>query len=309
MEHIFVINPYAGKHDSTEEVTQKVRDYAVGHPGFSHSIYVTKASGDATVFVKKWISDHPDIHVRFYSCGGDGTLNEVVTGIIDGAGDPQKVQVTVHANGSGNDYIKYYATHADFTDVALLVDGAPHPVDVMKVNDRYSINVIDIGFDATVCKTGNDLKHKPLIGGRNSYTTGIVKGLFTARTNYVRMSVDGQPFFDGYMLLTTLSNGRFHGGRFMCAPRSKNDDGLVEVTLIKPMSLVRFAQLLGDYTDGTFLDDRKARQHIQYRQGATVEVASNEAFWLVIDGEMLHSKHYRVQNLRHAVTFVAPKAR
>lgn len=306
MKHIFVINPCAGKQDSTTLVTQKVEAYAASHPDFDYLLYVTQASGDGSVFVSDWISQHPAVEVRFYACGGDGTLNEVVSGVLNAHADPNIVQLTVHANGSGNDYIKYYASHEDFNDIDRLVHGTPHPVDVMKVNDRYSINVCNFGFDAMVCKIGNDVRRKPIIGGKHSYTTGIIKSIFTSRTNYVRMSVDGEPFFDGKMLLTTLSNGRFNGGCYMCAPLSKNDDGLLEVNLFKPMSLWKFASLVDAYTKGTHIHRPDVKRLMQYRQGTQVEIASNEPFWLVVDGEMMHYKHYRVQNIRHAVTFVSP---
>ena len=305
MKHIFVVNPCAGKQDSTTLVTQKVEAYASAHPDFDYQIYVTRASGDATVWTRQWCADHPGKAVRFYACGGDGTLNEVVTGII---GFPD-VQVTVHANGSGNDYIKYYATHDDFNDLDRLVEGVPHPVDVMKVNDRYSINVCNFGFDAMVCKIGNDVRRKPIIGGKHSYTTGIIRSIFTSRSNYVRMTVDGEPFYDGYMLLCTLGNGRYNGGNYMCAPLSKNDDGLIEINLFKRMSLFTFASLINEYSQGTHINRPDVQKLMQYRQCTVVEMASPDPFWLVIDGEMLHSNRYRVQNLKHAVTFVSPATR
>lgn len=318
MKHIFIVNPCAGKEDSTTTVTQKVEAYALDHPDFDYQIYVTRAAGDATTWTHKWCIEHPGQEVRFYACGGDGTLNEVVTGII---GLPN-VQVTVHANGSGNDYIKYYATQDAFSDIARLVEGVPHPVDVMRVTmgestnegdtntqtARYSINVCNFGFDAMVCKIGNDVRRKPIIGGKHSYTTGIIKSIFTSRSNYVRMSVDGEPFYDGYMLLCTLGNGRYNGGNYMCAPLSQNDDGLLEVNLFKRMSLTKFASLVGDYSRGTHINRPEVKKLMHYRQGITVEMDSPDPFWLVIDGEMLHSNHYHVQNLHHAVSFVSPRS-
>ena len=302
MKHIFVVNPCAGKQDSTTIVTQKVEAYASEHPDFDYQIYVTRAQGDATLWTRQWCADHPGKAVRFYACGGDGTLNEVVSGTI---GFPD-VQITVHANGSGNDYIKYYDTFEAFSDIARLTDGIPHPVDVMKVNDRYSINVCNFGFDAMVCKVGNDVRRKPIIGGKHSYTTGIIRSIFTSRSNYVRMTVDGEPFYDGYMLLCTLGNGRYNGGNYKCAPLSQNDDGLIEINLFKRMSLFKFASLINEYSQGTHINRPDVQKLMHYRQGTLVEMASPDPFWLVIDGEMLHSNHYRVQNLKHAVTFVSP---
>ena len=302
MKHIFVINPCAGKEDSTTEITQKVEAYALAHPSFDYEIYITQSPGDATRWTSLWCNEHPGQEARFYACGGDGTLNEVVSGIIG----HDNVQVTVYASGSGNDYIKYYATLEDFNDLERLVNGTPHPVDVMKVNNRYSINVCNFGFDAMVCKVGNDVRRKPIIGGKHSYTTGIIRSIFTSRSNYVRMTVDGQPFFDGHMLLCTLGNGRYNGGKYMCAPLSKNDDGLLEVNLFKRMSLIKFASLIDGYSRGTHINRPDVKRLMLYRQATTVEMASPDPFWLVIDGEMLHSNRYRVENLHHAVTFVSP---
>ena len=303
MKHIFVINPCAGKEDSTAEIQQKLEGYASAHSSFDHQIYITQSPSDATRWVNLWCNEHPGEEARFYACGGDGTLNEVVSGAIG----HDNVQVTVYASGSGNDYIKYYGTLDDFIDIERLVNGVPHKVDVMKVNNRYSINVCNFGFDAMVCKIGNDVRRKPIIGGKHSYTTGIIRSIFTSRSNYVRMTVDGEPFFDGYMLLCTLGNGRYNGGNYMCAPLSKNDDGLVEVNLFKRMSLIKFASLIDDYSHGTHINRPDVKKLMLYRQATTVEMASPDPFWLVIDGEMLHSNRYRVENLHHAVTFVSPQ--
>lgn len=92
----------------------------------------------------------------------------------------------------------------------------------------------------------------------------------------------------------------------MCSPLSKNDDGLVEVNLFKRMSLYRFASLIDDYSHGTHINRPEAKRLMLYHQATTVEMASPDPFWLVIDGEMLHTNRYRVVNMRHAVTFVAP---
>lgn len=311
MKHIFIVNPCAGKQDATALIAGRVEEYACAHTSFDYLIYHTKAPCDGTRWVRQWCQEHPEEEVRFYACGGDGTLNEVVSGCIGF----EKAQVTVHANGSGNDYIKYYGSLDDFNDIGRLVEGVPHAVDVMSIDcpdspelgTRYSINVCNFGFDAMVCKVGNDVRRKPIIGGKHSYTTGIIKSIFTSRSNYVRMTVDGQPFFDGKMLLCTLGNGRYNGGNYMCAPLSLNDDGLLEVNLFRCMSLTKFASLIDAYSHGTHINRPDAKKLMLYRQATTVDIASDKPFWLVIDGEMLHSDHYVVRNLRHAITFVSPR--
>lgn len=308
MKHIFVVNPNAGSIDATQEISAKISTLK---GDISSEIYVTKGAGDATIFVRQWCENHPGEAVRFYACGGDGTINEVVSGLID---YPQ-AQMSCHPCGSGNDYVKYYGTENDFLNLNDLINGEVHKVDVMRVEIvgnqgtqcRYSINVCNFGFDAAVAQTMQEVKRKPIIGGRNAYTTGILKGLITARRNFCQIKVDGTPFNDATLLLCTLSNGQYVGGGFRCAPLSKNDDGLIDICLFKPVTLLQFISIIGKYAKGEHLSDPKLQHHLQYSQGHVVEMESSTPFYVCIDGEMLCSTRYRVEQMPNAVTFVTPR--
>lgn len=306
MKHIFVINPYAGKTDSTREITERLRAF----DGVAdYEIYVTKCAGDGTIFVHDWCERHPNAEVRFYACGGDGTINEVVSGLID----YPWAQMSCYPCGSGNDYIKYYGTQEEFLDIQRLIEGEPHKVDVMKVSEvsseksRYSINVCNFGFEAAVCQTMINVKRKPFIGGKRAYTTGIVKAIFTSRFNHCNIDVDGEAFNRGRMLLCTLSNGQYVGGAYRCAPRSKNDDGLIEVCMFEPMPLLKFISLIGAYSRGEHLDNKRCAKEMRYTRGKLVEIAYSQPFAVCIDGEMLCDSKYRIEQLEHAATFVSPK--
>ena len=67
-------------------------------------IYETKAHRDAIIFVKEYITEHPGEELRFYACGGDGTLFEV----INGASGASNVEISCVPVGSGNDFLKYF---------------------------------------------------------------------------------------------------------------------------------------------------------------------------------------------------------
>ena len=101
MKHIFVINPASGVKNRTEEITSLVKQVLSEE---DYIIYETKGIGDAIIFVREFIVSHPNDSLRFYACGGDGTLNEVVNGAIG----YDNVEVTNYPIGSANDFLKYF---------------------------------------------------------------------------------------------------------------------------------------------------------------------------------------------------------
>lgn len=310
MKHVFVVNPHAGSHDSTTSITQMVEAYAAAHPQFQYLIYHTQCPGDATQWVRQYCSDNSQEMKRFYACGGDGTLNEVLTGLMN---QPNS-QLSCMASGSGNDFIKYYGSHDDFNDLARLVDGTEYPVDVMEVDTpnsgiRYSINVCNFGFDAEVVRHMERVRRYPVVGGSNAYTTGIVLGLFGGMRTPINMKADGKPFYEGNMLLCALGNGRNYGGNYCCAPHAQNDDGLIEIGLFRPMSVFTLARLIGSYTDGSHLQRPEALRYIRQGQAREIDLSSSKPFWLSVDGELIQGTQFHIRNQQQAITFVAPQRR
>ena len=321
MKHVFVVNPGAGVSDATPRIQAMIDALAMP---LDHQLYRTACSGDATAFVSRWLAANPATPVRFYACGGDGTINEVASAIVaatlDGRASQSAVELACFPTGSGNDYIKTFGTRDDFLDLWRLVGGTTRKVDVMQVEvnrsadascsaqpfARYCVNICNFGFDAEVCRVMNTVRRLPLIGGKNAYTTGIVKSIFTSLRSRCRITVDGTPFHDGSMLLCTLANGRYVGGKYQCAPMSVCDDGLLELNLFKPISLVRFASLLSDYESGAYCNRADIADIWRHCQGTVVEVEADKPFYICLDGEMVLGNHYRIVNHRQALTIVLP---
>ena len=306
MKHIYVVNPKAGGEDASGYVAERLKDIDA-----ETEMYVTREPRDATRFVASRLAAAGGEALRFYACGGDGTLNEVVSGVMGAASGErsvESVEVGCYPCGSGNDYVKCWP-EADFADFQAQVNGHSVPVDVMRVGDRYCINTLNFGFEAEVCRTMADVRRKPLIGGRMAYTTGIVKGLATSRKNYCRVAVDGQPWFDGEMLLASLANGTYAGGGYKCAPRAVHDDGLLEVMVIRPLSIARFAKLIKHYERGEHLDLPELKETISYCRGQRVTIESDSPFYIATDGELIEGLRFEVECLKQAIKFVVPEKR
>jgi diacylglycerol kinase (ATP) len=301
MKHVFVVNPCAGGHDGSAGLAIKIHDILK-----DAEVYITVAPRDATCFVRQWLADRPGEDVRFYACGGDGTLNEVVSGVMEGESGNRRVEVACYPCGSGDDFVRYWQG-VDFTDIAALVGGEAVPVDVMRLGDRYCVNTLNYGFEAAVCHAMATVRRIPVIGGRMAYTTGIVASLATGRRNRCRVTVDGELWLDGEVLLLSVANGQYAGGGYHCAPRAKNDDGLLEVMAATPMSVARFAKLIKYYKNGELLDREELRAVVRYRRGSRVVIDPLRDSYVATDGEIVHGSRFEAECLHRAINFVIPK--
>lgn len=300
MKYIFVVNPLAGEGGTEEKLRAQIEQLPEKD---DCEIYVTKAVGDATEFVKATIAGRQGEELRFIACGGDGTINEVFSPAVG----VENVSVSCYPCGSGNDFVKCYGGKEAFADVSKLIRGKAEKIDVLKVGERYSINVTNFGFDTTVAITVNEDRAKTGHGSKNSYTKGIVKALVKSMKNRCTVKADGEVINpEGTILLCTVANGQYVGGSFKCAPRAKLDDGLIEVCLAKPISRLRFLQILTPYTNGEHLDREDFKDVIVYRQAKQVEVEAPEGFAYSLDGEIIYENKFTIEIVPRALNFAPP---
>lgn len=301
MKYVFIVNPHAGADDTTAKLKAAVNALPEKD---DCEVYVTKASGDATVYVGKWCDEHPGEEVRFIACGGDGTVNEV----FSGAAGKENVSVTCYPCGSGNDFVKAFGGAEKFLSVPALIAAKEQPLDLLKVGDRWANNVVNFGFDTTVAITINEERAKTGHGNKNAYTKGVVKALLTAMNNRFMVKADGEVLNpDKRALLCTVANGQYVGGSFRCAPRAKTDDGLIEVCLIHPISRLRFVKILKPYTNGEHLDREDMKDIVVYRQAKKVEVFAPSGFAYSLDGEIIYESHFTVEVVPGALRLAVPE--
>ena len=297
MKHIFVVNTYAGNASAKAQMDKKLESF-----DGEYEVHYTTACGDATEFVRtRCEARSTDETLRFYACGGDGTIKEVVCGLVG----HDNVELSVVPLGSGNDFVKYYGGADDFLDLNKLKDAPSEYIDLIKVNGEYCINVCNFGFESYVAKTMHEVRHKKIIGGKCAYTTGIVKALLFAMKNKADIYVDGEKIIDGRYLLCTVANGRFVGGGYMCAPRSLDNDGLLEVCAVKVMSRFQIVRLINVYKVGKHLDDPRFKDIIVYRRGKKIEVRSDETMTIALDGELVDTKDFTCEVVPCAIKFAA----
>lgn len=300
MKHVFIINPAAGPGNSYVAIQKAIRE--LGYP-VDYELYQTKAPGDATNYIRNYCRRYTD-RVRFYACGGDGTLNEVTNGVV---GFPH-ASLGCYPCGSGNDFVKYYGGKRVFLNIKDLIEAPEEPIDLMRVGNKYAINATHFGFDSCVAKTMMNVRRKKVIGGKNAYTTGVVVGLVKGMKTPCRVYADGKLLNpNGKILLCTVANGQYVGGSFRCAPRSLDNDGMLEVCLVHPVSHLTFFNLIGDYTKGLHLDNPKFKKHLAYCRAKSVRIEANDGFVYSFDGELIRQNDFTVEVVPQAIRFAVPK--
>lgn len=299
MEHLFVVNPAAGYFDST-----KIIEKALAESEFSKSceIYHTKGPGDATDYVASKCAETGGA-IRFYACGGDGTLNEVINGAVNFP----DASVGCYPCGSGNDFVKYYGGAAGFMNIDNLINGTETPIDLIRAGGRYCVNVCDFGFDTAVIRSMERFRAKGFASGKSAYYLGVIDCLLHAMKTECKVTVDGELICNEDILLCTIANGSFVGSSFCCAPRSKNNDGLLEICLVKPLSRLKFFSLIGAYTNGRHLDDPRFNSCMIYRRGKHITVEGDCGFSYVMDGELVHENRMNVEVVEKAINFIVPR--
>jgi len=299
MKNVFIVNPTAGIKNPLADIEYKLK----GKQGFDYEIYVTQSKGDATRYVSQKCREC-DEDITFFSCGGDGTLNEVASGMV---GHDNAI-LAIYPSGSGNDYVKYYGDKQEFLNIDNLIEGKETRIDLIQVGDRYAVNACHFGLDSAVAKKMMEVKHKKIIGGKNAYNTGVLYALFTALKTKCRVIGDGEYLNDDKILICTCVNGKYVGGSYKCAPRSLNDDGYMEVCCIKPVSIFKFLKFMKHYKVGDYLDMPELASYLTYKRCKKVEIIGGQKKFIIsLDGEVVAGDSFEVNILKGALRFIVPK--
>ncbi|MBR3971552.1 MAG: YegS/Rv2252/BmrU family lipid kinase [Ruminococcus sp.] len=303
MRHIFIINPAAGKADSTEVLRRQIHNLKTED---AVQIYITKGEGDARQKAEKEATAGDRVHI--YACGGDGTANEVLTGIAG----KTNCAIGIIPLGSGNDFIKALEPYSkeDFLDIQRMVDGREKTIDLIECGGKYSMNVFSVGFDAIVAKNVSKFKRIPFVSGSLAYKLSIIYCLFAQRKHKVKILVDGVPFegadYKNTTLLAVGGNGKYYGGGFKAAPKAVLDDGYMDFVHCKTLSVLRFASIVGKYKKGEHIDNPKM-PFITFKRCKTLEFIAQEPIDINVDGEIYSQHNPKVRLVEGGLKIILPQ--
>ncbi len=270
MKHVFIVNPISGRGKALK-VSLGIKKICEEEK-LDYEIHYTNGPKDATRIAKK-VKGSKNI---IYSVGGDGTLNEVLNGVIG-----TKNMLAVIPAGSGNDF---YRTLSKMDDEMPLID-------VGKVNGKYFLNVVSIGIDAEVAKNAEVMK-KLKVPTSQIYNASIVYTFFKYKFKDIEFSVDNTRSKNKCTILT-ICNGKMYGGGYKIAPEALLSDGYFDVYIVDKISKPTLPFLLGKLKKGT----HESLKEVHKSKATKIKFKCDYDLVCNVDGEIIIDRKFNIKIL------------
>ncbi len=266
-----------------------------------HTSWTTSAGG-ATELARQAANNGTDVII---SVGGDGTINEIINGILTSTEQPA---LGIIPAGWANDFIKSISIPTDISQACEIIKrGNTRNIDVAIINDHvYFTNVCGIGFDAEIAELANQIKtnhpHWKMLSAYVYVFAAIRKLLSPLPSFQAKITIDKQ-VIEGEFLFLAIANGRVEGGKFNIAPEAKIDDGLLDIYVVGKIGRVRCLYLLPRIIKGTHRDIKE----VSFFRGKEILVELDKKVTAQVAGEILTSQNiYYIKVLPEKLKLIVP---
>ena len=240
--------------------------------------------------------------------GGDGTMNEVVNGIFSQQQVPTTaITLGMVSVGTGNDWVRTYNIPLDYQQAIEIIKrektmeqdaGIVQYANGQETFTRYFANMAGLGFDGLVAKKTNADKEKgsnvPML-----YLVNLVSSLFSYNSSNIRINIDGREI-KARVFSIGVGIGQYNGGGMMQAPDALPNDGLLDLTIIKHMSVLSVIANIRRLYDGTI---RKVKQ-VVLLTGKNIRIDSDIQIPLETDGEFLGHSPFEFSILPKSIKII-----
>ncbi len=285
MKFHFILNPVAGRGKAYRAI-KYIRNL-LRNKKINHEFSITNSPGDAT----RIASESKDIFDTIIAIGGDGTVNEVMNGLVN-----SDAKLGVIPLGSGNDFARSLNLSKDIDKaINVILDGKISYCDIGKVitklknenneekfSERFFINGIGIGFDATVALESQKIK---LLRGLPLYFAAVIKALLKYKTPNFTIKLD-EFITKSKCFLISIGNGKSSGGGFKLTPEADINDSKFDVCYVDDIGLFKIFKMLPSSIKGT----HKRYREVHFSKAENIQIFSNNNFVVHADGEIIGKK-------------------
>lgn len=291
---IYIIaNAFSGK-GKGDECLKKVYNY-LNERDADYVSFVSEYAGHSTKLAQV-ASAQPDCEL-IVAVGGDGTLNEVVSGM------DLSVPVAFIPAGTGNDFVKGAGLPTKTEEILdLALSGSIGAVDVMVVNGRRCLNVAGSGFDVNVLLTED--KIRKFLPGKISYMIALLVSLICFKFSKITISVDGEAERDMPILLLAAANGKFYGGGMPISPGANIDDGYMDLVIIKKLPRYKIPYLFIKFFAEKLMEVKK---YVEFCHCKKVSFTIFPKLPVNVDGELIPVEETTIEILPRSLRVVSPQ--
>jgi YegS/Rv2252/BmrU family lipid kinase len=296
-----IVNPKASN-GRAGETWRKVR----AHLPDTVQTLETKGPGHAIALTAHAIANGARTIV---AVGGDGTINEVVNGFLEGGpAAASEASLAIVPHGTGSDFRRVLNLPWGKQQFArVILDGVPRLVDVLRVRYtqpdgtpgiRYSINVTSFGMGGAVAARAHRLSR--FLGGRLGFLAATLRIAAGFAGVHARIVLDGSRTIEARITNVAAGNGQYHGSGMWVCPGASIEDGQMDVTIIEYLPLLRILFSLPTLYDGSIYQHPK----VQSFRAKRVQATSQERALIEIDGEPLGKLPVEVEIVPKAIRLV-----
>jgi diacylglycerol kinase (ATP) len=306
-----ILNPAAGRGRANQLRTalEAILKHTLSSPGpeggaVSWNIVETQKPGDACGIARE-LAEANDSSVGITAAGGDGTLGDVVNGVLQSG---KQANIAVIPFGTGNDFARCLGIGTSLElAVATLRDGSPQLIDLGQLHNnasgkegRYFINIAGCGFDAVVAERINQGFRS--LRGTPAYIAAVIQTLGRFRPTPIYVICDGVETKTRAMLCA-LANATSYGGGMLVAPDARLDDGLLDICIIGDASRTEFLRAFPSVFKGKHTVHPKVSMH----RAQHIRIESEIPLPVLVDGELCGTTPIEVQIVPHALRIMMPQ--
>lgn len=295
---LFIINPSAGQNTIQQKLDSIMGRLILQEIVNTIDVFYTKKKDDGYHKIREVADETYDFVA---AVGGDGTINEVISGMVD---SHNKTPIVILAAGTVNDFARYLKLPSDVNGICKMIRNfRTITSDVGKINDSYFVNVAAGGMFSDVSFSVSKIDKKRL-GPFAYYINGVANLPSQLRTNIpLQIMIDDTEIIREDAMLFIVTNTKRVGGFEKITPYADIQDGLLDFLVIKKCSVTDLVALSKDYLLKKHVDS----PFLIYKQAKKIELSCDSSDIVIdIDGEEGAKLPVTIENIRDAVTLVIP---
>jgi len=298
---LVIYNPIAGRgrvRVQWPQVEQTLRT-----SGIDFEAVPTRSPLDAMLLAR----EAPNKYAQVIGVGGDGTIHEIVNGLLQASGENETIPMGIIPLGNGDDFAKVIPPETSIggkpfnwrTAVQKIARSQTQSVDAGRIvgdglrpeignGAHYFINGMDVGFGALAAR--NLATTPKFLKGLSAYFAAILRTMIDYPSLHLRIQLDDLPPFDQSTTMTVVTNGRCFGNGFWVCPDARMDDGLFDLMVAQRVSRLTILRMIPKLMNGTHINEPIVRMYRARR----VVIESDTPLVVETDGEIPYLNAHRL---------------